>query len=100
MKCELSVCGSVSLCSDSVLFTGPDPIYIYVFLALLQALHRTQARWLALETLILLTAEHIGIIMHMYIIASLRFHCMMLIDKMYMEMFIQTEYDYDQMNLI
>ena len=71
-----------------------------VFLALLQALHRTQARWLALETLILLTVKHSGIIMHMYIIASLRFHYMMLIDKMYMEMFIQTEYDYDQMNLI
>ena len=35
---KLFVCGSVSLCGDSVLLAGPDPAVI--FLAWLQALHR------------------------------------------------------------
>ena len=41
---KLFVCGSVSLCGDFVLLVGPDPVDI--FLALMQALHRTWARWL------------------------------------------------------
>lgn len=65
MKCELSVCGFVSLCSDSVLFTGPDPIYVCVFLALFQD-YTEQARWLAFETLILHTERHRHIYMHLY----------------------------------
>ena len=41
---KLLVCGSVSLCGDFVLLEGLDPADI--FLALMQALHRTRARWL------------------------------------------------------
>ena len=62
---KLLVCGSVSLCGDFVLLAGPDPAYI--FLGWLQALHISQARWLAFKSLILHTEEYTGIFICMYL---------------------------------
>ena len=46
---------------------GPDPVYICFSLVLLQALHWTQARWLALQTLVLYMKNHIDIFICMCI---------------------------------
>ena len=78
---------------------GSDPVYLCFSLALLQALHWTQARWLALQTLVLYTKKPIGIHMHVYMYLCfplMKFCINSICQKVYGKRFIQTVCDDDQ----